>query len=498
MIAIYARQSVDKKDSISIDTQISFCIRNISNEASYKIFTDRGYSGGNTNRPDFEKMMQSLSTGVYTKLIVYKVDRISRSILDFADIFGMLSDYKVEFASATETFDTSTPIGRAMLNIIMVFAQLEREQIKERVTDNYYSRLKRGFYHGGPAPYGFKKVRTTVDGLRTSMYSPDDEALHHLLKMYELYLTNMTLGDITKYLNENEIKAPKGGNWESSKISRTLHNPAYVRANADVYTYYKKKGVNITNELHEFTGEKGCFLYGRRKTNERKYTNLQEHTLSLGLHDGVIDAGPWLQCQEKLDSNVQMGNSGKGKYSWLSGIIKCGSCGYSLVVVNSNRKYSKFYCSGYRSYNACLSSVGKDVNEIEEIVKQMIFDRIENISSTICNIEETDTAIVNNLKLKIIALDNQINHIVDQICMSGKTLTDMLNSKVDELAHEKVQLQKELEKESSAAKTAYFDDLTKCVRNWDTSTIEQKKVLVRDLINTVTVYEDVIDIEWKV
>lgn len=498
MIAIYARQSIDKKDSISIDTQINFCTKNIGENASYEVFIDRGYSGGNTKRPDFEKMMLSLSTSAYTKLIVYKVDRISRSILDFADIFEDLSRYKVEFASATETFDTSTPIGRAMLNIIMVFAQLEREQIKERITDNYYARLKRGFYHGGPPPYGFKKVKTVVDGLKTSMYSPDDETLPYLLKMYELYLSNMTLGDVTKYFNENEIPAPKGGHWESSKMSRTLHNPAYVRANADVYTYYKEKGVAITNELEEFTGQKGCFLYGKRKTNERKYTNLKDHTLSLGLHDGVIDAGPWLRCQEKLDSNVQIGNSGKGKYSWLSGIIKCGSCGYSMVVVNSNSKYSKFYCSGYRSYNVCQVRAGKDVELIEDIVKTMLFDRIENLSSTVCNLEETDTATVNNLKLKIIALDNQINHIVDQICVGGKTLTEILNKKVNELMAEKEQLNAELEKETSASKTAYFDDLEKCVQNWDTSTIEQKKVLVRDLIELVTVHESVIDIEWKV
>ncbi len=350
----------------------------------------------------------------------------------------------------------------------------------------------------GPPPYGFKKVKTNLDGHRTSMYVPDDEALPVLLKMYELYMGNMTLGDIVKHLNENNIKAPKGGNWESSKISRTLHNPAYVKANADIYTYYKKKGVNITNELSEFTGEKGCFLYGKRKSNERKYTNLKDHTLSLGLHDGVVDAGTWLQCQEKLDSNVQIGNSGKGKYTWLSGIIKCGNCGYSLIVVNSNDKYSKFYCSGYRSYHVCQDSTGKDISEIEGIVKHMIFDRIRNISNTICNIEETDTAVVNNLKLKIIAIQNQINHIVDQICVSGATLTDLLNQKVDELVSEKNRFEDELEKETNAAKTNYYDDLMKCIDHWDGSTIDQKKILVRDLINVVTVTESEINIDWKV
>ncbi len=157
MIAIYARQSVDKKDSISIDTQINFSLKIIDNDEPYKVYTDKGYSGGNIHRPDFERMVKDFETGIYTKLIVYKVDRISRSILDFSDIIETLDCYKVKFASATETFDTSTPIGRAMLNIIMVFAQLERETIQSRITDNYYSRVKKGYYHGGAASIWFQE-----------------------------------------------------------------------------------------------------------------------------------------------------------------------------------------------------------------------------------------------------------------------------------------------------------------------------------------------------
>ncbi|WP_027399261.1 recombinase family protein [Anaerovorax odorimutans] len=499
MIAIYSRQSVDKKDSISIDTQINFCIKTIEDGEAYKIYTDKGYSGGNTHRPAFEKMIKDFESGIYTKLVVYKVDRISRSILDFADIIGTLEKFKVKFASATETFDTSTPIGRAMLHIIMVFAQLERETIQTRITHNYYARAKKGYYMGGPPPYGFKKIYVSVEGHKTSMYSPDEVQLPNLLKMYDLYLSNMSLGDIAKSFNDQGIKTGKGGNWESSKISRILNNPSYVKADAEVYTYYNNKGVKIENGISEFVGQKGCFLYGKRKRSERKYTRLDDHVLSIALHDGVIDSNSWLRCQEKLNSNVQIGNAGKGKHSWLSGIIKCGYCGYSLVVVVTKKKYKKFYCSGHRSYNACNDFLeGKNVEEIEEAVRSQIFDRINEMNNTKYSLENTDTALINNIKLKIIAVEKQIEHIVTQICNGGETLTRLLNDKAENLMEEKELLEKELQKEMVDARTGYYDDIRKCIDNWDKSSMEQKKAVARDMIKQITVKNETISIEWKV
>lgn len=147
LIAIYARQSVEKEDSISIDSQIEMCTYEAKGEA-FLIYTDKGFSGKNTNRPEFQKMMQDIKTGRkgITKVIVYKLDRISRSILDFSNMMDTFGRLGVEFSSATEKFDTSTPMGRAMLNICITFAQLERETTQQRVKDNYISRSQKGFY----------------------------------------------------------------------------------------------------------------------------------------------------------------------------------------------------------------------------------------------------------------------------------------------------------------------------------------------------------------
>ena len=114
--AIYARQSVDKKDSISIESQIEFCKYELKG-GSYKEFKDKGYSGKNTERPQFQDLMRDIEKGLIRKVVVYKLDRISRSILDFANMMEQFQKYGVEFVSSTEKFDTSTPMGRAMLNI---------------------------------------------------------------------------------------------------------------------------------------------------------------------------------------------------------------------------------------------------------------------------------------------------------------------------------------------------------------------------------------------
>lgn len=126
--AIYARQSVDKKDSISIESQIEFCKYELKG-GNCKEYKDKGYSGKNTERPQFQQLMRDIESGLVRKVVVYKLDRISRSILDFAKMMDFFQEYEVEFVSSTEKFDTSTPMGRAMLNICIVFAQLERETI---------------------------------------------------------------------------------------------------------------------------------------------------------------------------------------------------------------------------------------------------------------------------------------------------------------------------------------------------------------------------------
>ncbi|WP_270481823.1 recombinase family protein, partial [Hungatella effluvii] len=201
-----------------------------------KEYTDKGYSGKNTDRPKFQELVRDIKRGLIAKVVVYKLDRISRSILDFANMMELF----VEFVSSTEKFDTSTPMGRAMLNICIVFAQLERETIQKRVTDAYYSRSQRGFKMGGKAPYGFHTEPIKMDGINTKklVVNPDEAA--NIRLMFEMYAQPTTsYGDITR-------------------------NPVYVQADLDVYEFFKSQGTVIVNDAADFTGMNGCYLYQGR------------------------------------------------------------------------------------------------------------------------------------------------------------------------------------------------------------------------------------------
>ena len=251
--AIYARQSVDKKDSISIESQIEFCKYELKG-GNCKEYTDKGYSGKNTDRPKFQELVRDIKRGLIAKVIVYKLDRISRSILDFANMMELFQQYDVEFVSSTEKFDTSTPMGRAMLNICIVFAQLERETIQKRVTDAYYSRSQRGFKMGGKAPYGFHTEPIKMDGINTKklVVNPDEAANIRLI--FEMYAQPTTsYGDITRYFAEQGILF-YGKELIRPTLAQMLRNPVYVQADLDVYEFFKSQGTVIVNDAADFTG----------------------------------------------------------------------------------------------------------------------------------------------------------------------------------------------------------------------------------------------------
>jgi DNA invertase Pin-like site-specific DNA recombinase len=231
--ALYGRQSVDKADSISIESQLEFCKYELKGGAA-KEYTDKGFSGKNTDRPQFQQLLRDIEKGLVKRVIVYKLDRISRSIIDLANMMELVQKYHVEFVSSTEKFDTSTPMGRAMLNICIVFAQLERETIQKRVTDAYYSRCVKGFKMGGKTSFGFITEPIVINGIHTKrlVANPDEQEIVKL--MFEMYEKPETsFGDITRYFAERGISIFKKEMTRSS-LSALLKNPVYVQADLDV------------------------------------------------------------------------------------------------------------------------------------------------------------------------------------------------------------------------------------------------------------------------
>lgn len=323
--AIYARQSKDKKDSISIETQIELCKRLCGND-NYQIYFDKGFSGKNIDRPEFQKLLFDIKSDKIDKVITYKLDRISRSIADFSQLIIIFDKHKVDFKSSTENFDTSTPMGRAMINIIMTFAQLEREQIAERLTDNWYSRAKLGFWCSGKAPLGYKIVKKPDNtGKMQAMLDIIKDEVESIKKIGNWYLEeNATIRNVTIRANQDNLKGVKKY-WDSAVVRNILKNPIYVQSTPKIYEYFKNNGTTITNNINEFDGTKGLLLYGSVSNTKRHKLNAKLDDLYLSICNvtPVFTDVEWLKIQEKMQRRFAApSRTGNGKITFLGRINK--------------------------------------------------------------------------------------------------------------------------------------------------------------------------------
>ena len=490
--AIYGRQSLDKKDSISIDTQIELCKGELSDSETFQIYTDKGFSGKNTNRPGFQQMMQDVEDGIINRIIIYRLDRISRSISDFADIIDVLEAHEVSFTSVNEKFDTSTPMGRAMIFIIMVFAQLERETIAERIKDNYYQRGKTGCWLGGPAPFGYKIEKIVLNGKKLSVLRSVKE-LDIVTKLFFDYAnTGKSLGELAKSLTDTYGKTY--GAWTNVRLSRILHNPIYVKADADIYNYYNDLGCILVNEVAEYDGLRSIALYGKRDRGANKYNALSSQVATLSLTEGIIDSDVFLRCQYKLSKNKQIKNSGKGKYTWMTGLVKCSKCGYSMTVKTyNNKKY--LYCSGRQNLNTCTNAPETIyLDEVELIADEMVRSYLEKIDrTTSLKRKNQDNTEANEIKIELHNINEQIDNLISALTGINGAATDYVNKKINELDSKKQIL---LEKLSENA-VEKLNIKIPTAEEWITSDRNGKRELSQLIIDKISVSKNSVDIVWK-
>lgn len=216
MVFGYVRVSTENQiENYSIDEQIhrikSYC--NAKGWMLLKIYTDGGYSGGNTNRPALQQMIKALRTNKVDAVVVYKLDRLSRSQKDTLTLIeDEFLSHDVDFVSISENFDTSTPFGRAMIGILSVFAQLEKDQITERLTMGRVARGKAGYYHGGSAPpFGY----CYLDGELVI----DEYQSIQVREIFDYFLAGKSINAIW-----HEMSAKYGGRWNATKIRLILLN----------------------------------------------------------------------------------------------------------------------------------------------------------------------------------------------------------------------------------------------------------------------------------
>lgn len=388
---IYSRKSKFTGKGESVENQIEICKAYIKSKFDINvkdediiIKQDEGFSGKDVKRPQFQEMMALVKEKQVKMIVVYKLDRLSRNVLDFCEMYNELEQYDTKFASVSESFDTTTSMGRAMLMITMTFAQLERETIAERIRDNMMELAKTGRWLGGNTPMGFdseKMEKLNINGKKVSLFrlSPIDDELEIIKLIYDKYLELKSLTTLETFLLNNNLKTRRECDFARWGLKKILTNPVYAVADIDMFNYFKDNDMDIFNEENEWDGTYGVMSYNKTSKTKTGSTKVKDKELwinAIGRHKGIIIGKDWVEVQTLLTSNQNKAYRKPVKNnSILAGILRCEHCGNLMrpklkdtSLPNGDRKFNYICDLKMRSRGKQCNCPNVNGNEADKLV----------------------------------------------------------------------------------------------------------------------------------
>lgn len=497
-VAIYARQSVERKDSVSIETQIEECKVRASRNDNIQVYSDEGFSGKNTERPDLQRLLEDIECGLIKKVIVYKLDRISRNTVDFYNLFEFMKQHGCSFVSLNDGFDTSTAQGRFLMGVLASFAQMERENTVLRVKDSYYFRARTdGRWLGGREPFGFSMGKNAEN---KSTLIPN-EKIKLVEEFYQRYANdaNTSLHQLVAYARETF-----GIKISATQIRNILSNPLYVKADKRLYDYYKLKNVQFVNDVSEFNGTRALQIVNKRDSSNKKVVrnDTSEWVAYLANWQGVVDSRTFITVQERLGQNKAYASSNKStnKMRELSGLIKCSKCG---MGVKMKGKYGSLSCIGRSEYRGlCDASFrGIKLANIQELVADELQNYFDNFNFKVQEEEQAKQ----QLKKKIEKAKKDLDRLFD-IALQSEVLERATLNRIEQKQKELTAL--ELEWSNGVFNTDKIESriLRGPVRlgrsmeviNYRELSTEEKQSLLRIVVDKILLNEDgTIEIVWK-
>ncbi|HEP5229971.1 TPA: recombinase family protein [Streptococcus pyogenes] len=475
-VAIYVRVSTTNQaeEGYSIEEQkdklSSYC--NIKDWSVYKIYTDGGFSGSNTKRPALEQLIRDAKKKLFDTVLVYKLDRLSRSQKDtlylIEDVF---TKNNIAFLSLQENFDTSTPFGKAMIGLLSVFAQLEREQIKERMQLGKLGRAKSGkSMMWARTSYGYDYHRETG----TVTINPVQSLAIKFI--FEQYLSGRS---ITKLRDDLNDKYPKEIDWNYRAVRMILANPVYCG-----YNQYKGQ------------------VYP-------------------GNHEPIITEEDFNKTQEELKIRQ---NTAAEKFNprpfqakyMLSGIAQCGYCGAPLTITLGTKRKDgsrniRYQCKnrfprttrGVTTYNdnkKCDSHFYEKADIEENVLKQI--SKLQNDTSYLDDLfsDDQDNGIDrDSYQKQIEELTAKLSRLND-LYIDDRITLEELQRRSTEFTLMRGMLEAELENDQALKQQERKDDMRQILNRGDVLGMdyEGQAVVVRALINKVQVTSEEIVIKWKI
>lgn len=474
-VAIYVRVSTQEqaKEGYSIQEQIDrltkYC--EAMGWEVYKVYTDPGFSGADTNRPGLQAMLKDIRRGKVNKVVVYKLDRLSRSQKDTLELIeDEFLDHTVDFVSMSENFDTSTPFGRAIVGILAVFAQLEREQIKERMAMGKEARAKEGKWNGGQnSPLGY-------DYINGELVINPFEALQ-VKEMFELASQNVSSYRITELFNKKGYNT-RYGTWESSTIRRSLRSKVYL---------------------------------GYTKYND---------TWNKGTHDPIISQELFDEVQTILDKRADDYNCSRGTgkiTSYLGGYLFCSHCGGKYTKITQKQKkrtgdgyyvYEFFGCNSRTKRNpiAVKDPNCKNKNWKLQELTDLVFNEIKQLAldpeymHELKEDQEEDNR-PEVIQAEIDKLDTKMSKLMDLYIMDTMS-KEVLQVKVHELNEQKNKLEaeidsiraEELTKLTKEQISHIVEDFPEVLKRGD---FEEIRTVIGELIERIDIDNEDITIHWN-
>ncbi len=475
-VALYVRVSTlsQLEEGYSIEEQKakleSYC--DIKDWHIYKVYTDGGFSGSTTERPALEQLIKDAQSKLFDTVLVYKLDRLSRSQKDtlylIEDIF---LKNNIEFVSLLENFDTSTPFGRAVIGLLSVFAQLEREQIKERMQLGKLGRAKAGkSMMWAKTSYGYNYDKETG-----SMTVNEYEALA-VKEIFTSYLAGMSITKLRDKINDEYPKQPA---WSYRTIRGILANPVY------------------------------CGL------NQYKGQTFQ------GTHKPIISLADFEQTQRELAKRQQTAKElsnprpFQAKYM-LSGLAQCGYCHAPLkVILGQKRKdgtrFKRYECYQRHPRKTKGVTVYNDNKKCDsgyydmELLEHYVLTRISQLQNDPEKIQElfsddTSPAVDRQaIQKQIDSLTLKLSKLND-LYLDDRITLDELRSKSSDFIKQRTALEEEIKKASTDKQAGQRKKIEKLL---DASSVfdisyDNQKVIVRELIDKVQVTSNKIVIRWKI
>lgn len=451
-VGCYVRVSTDNQiENYSIEEQTdrlkAYCAA--KDWEIYKFYTDGGYSGGNVDRPALQQMLGDIRDNKIEMVVVYKLDRLSRSQKDTLTLIeDEFLSHDVEFVSISENFDTSSPFGRAMIGILSVFAQLEKEQITERFTMGRLGRGKAGYYHGGPTPptgYDYIDGKLVVNEYQATQVK----------EAYRCFLSGYSLNAVQRHLSE------KYGGWSSaSHTVNVLRNSVYV---------------------------------GKVKFKGQEFD---------GIHTPIIDKGTFEKVQEILSSSERESRKTSAQKTpfragfLLSSLVFCGKCG---ARYSANHGYYKCYSRSKSSRKFIIDPDCKNQNWKIEDLDSLIISRLqtldyEEMKNKNAPREKTDAAAIMKREKEI---DTQIARMIDLYQIGGVPIAE-INKRITSLQKEKKALNERISgKANSNEKKSFLDALSKLDSVLQTGSLEEKRLLISSLVERIEINENRVNVKLR-